>query len=350
MSTYGFRVQFHLPIGTDLDSQQNAFEIILPEGHRVILKSAFETDTDSLQNINKLVIAGSGFSTKEEAFTYGRKVKNALILCGSTLKMGIDAGKDNLISGAGLSIREKAEISGIRLLNEIHGLSVFPEDMRICPISVSADLTVGKPVEIFISKFVDAYQVNPKFNEKQLLAFELYTLSHFESSLRARFLTLISVIECLVVHESRPEGIIKYLSSLINLTKATLDDKNSIVTVLNNTKDTLNSKDAVVYLETIIELTERQTSEVETLVGGLSNLQKESITNSCKNLVKQYLGEEKAKFFKKCYKIRGALTHSGNIPKDIDFDKCFRDLDEIVSKVLFMSVQNTPMQASLASK
>ena len=52
-----------------------------------------------------------------------------------------------------------------------------------------------------------------------LTAFDLYGLSHFQSSLTARFISLLSAIECLSVRESCSQAIIDFIDELIKHTR-----------------------------------------------------------------------------------------------------------------------------------
>jgi hypothetical protein len=219
--------------------------------------------------------------------------------------MGIDVGKDKSASVIGRSLREGAKYEGVLLLDDIHGLCVFPEDLPVRFVSISASVEIGQSAGKFVEEFLKAYELSPEFSSKQSLALELYSLSHFESSLRARFLTLISSVECLSSPEQKGESVIAHLDNLIDMTKQSL-----------------------------------QCPETDSIISQLGDLKKESISSSCRKLIARYLGQDAAKLFNNCYDIRSKLVHKGDAPEGINLGVYTPQLDELVSQLIVAAVTN----------
>lgn len=273
---------------------------VRPGDVTLVLRSASKI---SIADSRELIIRGSGFPSKGEAYSCGRKTQNSLMLCSARLRMGIDVGKDKARSGVGKVVKERAREMGVLLLDDVHGLCVFPEDMPVQFVSVSGSLVVGPSAAIFIEEFGKAYKMSPEFADKQSLAFELYSAAQFESSLRARFLTLVIAVECLASQEEQPQHVLDHLKELIRLTKGSF-----------------------------------QGPEKKDIVNGLGRLKSESISKSCRKLVDQYLGPEAAKLFKYCYEARSKIVHDGASPEDFDLGSYAPKLDELVSRLLIAVV------------
>ena len=96
------------------------------------------------------------------------------MVCGARNKIGINPGKDQPTSQAGQIVKERAKQKGIRLLDDVHGLSVFPEDLPVRFISLRARLLVEQPADRFVDAFRRAFEPPPKLSRKQTLALELY--------------------------------------------------------------------------------------------------------------------------------------------------------------------------------
>lgn len=309
MSSYGFRIKFLVPRVNRIQDELQSIEINLPDSKQLLLKSALD---NSIGESNELILLGGGFSSEEEAYAYGIRAKNSLIVCSSILQVGIDVGVEIRTNEVELCTPQALQDlilreEGTRLLDNVYGLSVYPEDNPICISFTSAFGIVGMPAEKFVNEFIKAYNLEPhKFTDKQLLAFELYSWSHFESSSRAKFITLVTVIECLSHREKQTQDIVSHIEKLIDVTKNELADS------------------------------EEKFSTIERL----GDLKRESISNACRKLVDRYLGKEDMKVFNTCYTIRSQLVHTGKVRKNIDFNEYLFKLNDIVSRLLIESIKS----------
>lgn len=299
MTTYGFRLRFLLPKDSMIHHDEETLELSSGDV-TLLLQSPSKT---SIGDSRELLIRGSGFPSKDEAYACGRRTKNALILCGACLRMGFDVGKDKATSGVGKIVKERAREKGIVLLDDVHGLSVFPEDMPVKFVSFGGSVVVGPSAAIFVEEFGKAYEMSPEFTDKQSLAFELYSAAQFESSLRARFLTLVIAVECLSSLEEQPQRVVNHVKELVALTKKSFKGP-----------------------------------EKGRILSHLGELKKESISKSCRDLVGKHLGAEVAKLFEECYDARGKIVHDGEPPEGFDLGTYVPKLDELASQLLIAVV------------
>ena len=290
-----------MPEESAIDHDAESLDIPLSSaGLTLVLRSVSKT---SIRESRNLTIRGTGFPSKEEAYICGRRAKKALMLCGARLRTGFDVGKDKATSGVGKVVKERAREMGIRLLDDVHGLSVFPEDMPVRFISARARLTVSRPPTRFVEEFRKAYEMSPEFSDKQSLAVELYSAAQFESSLRARFLTLVIAVECLSSQEEQSQLVLDHVKELMELTKSSFEGP-----------------------------------EKGRILSRLGELTKESISKSCKEFVARYLGPEAADLFNECYDARGKIVHDGEPPEGFDLGSYANKLDELVSQLLIAVV------------
>ena len=232
------------------------------------------------------------------------------------MRVGVDLGDDKPRGGASEYLKKRAmEERGIRLLNDPHGLVVYEEDTQHPTrfTSMSGEPQVGKPISAFEDYFLEAVHMDLRLTDKETLAFELYGLSHFESAPRARFVTLISAVE--TISETKPR-----------------------------------SAEALEHVERLIEFTRGSglpPSEINSILGHLSWLKRESISKAGRDFVDKLLGSNEyngkvAKdFFQHCYNIRSELVHSGKPPDDtVNLGLLVIRLDQLVADLLIASTRH----------
>lgn len=320
MSPYNFRIRFLLEEGRrfkheksniTFSSSGNSFEL------------SFRThDPKSIGDSKEFILCGGPFVTEQDAESFGKKVKNALMLTAARLKMGFDLGKDKATGGFTRVVKDRVrEKTDILLLDDVHGLCVYDASVpNIKFTSITATITVSSSVSRFIEAFKESNNQRLDLNEKELLAFELYSASNFESSERARFLTLVMVIEALLQPKPKSDTARKLVESFKKMTK---DSK-------------------------------LEATECESLLGGLKWLRDESISKTGKDLVEKHLKnrsyfKKKAKdFFAHCYDLRSQLIHKGCV-KDVktDVGKIVVELDKMVADLLTRIVSVNVVESEL---
>lgn len=310
MPNYKFRVKFRLPPSSGLNHDEPALDIHRPSGQGGYALRA--SGGQSIKDSQWLALEDSndGFSTEEEASDAGDLVRSAILWCGIQMRLGMDVGDGKAHGGATQYLKRKVRREqGIQLLNDVHGLNVYEKDPELPTRFISGSATAQglRDVSQFEQHFNEAMDMNLHLTDKESLACELYGLSHFESSVRARFLTLVIAIESISKAQRRSDSAVEHVEQLIEATR----------------NSSLSSP------------------EVASLCSILGNLKNESISKSGRDLVDRCLGQSQygnktAKgFFRDCYDIRCDLVHSGK-PTDesINLGHLITELDRLVADLL----------------
>lgn len=309
MPNYKFRVRFRLPHSSGLNHDKPVLDL-RPSGQGDYTLRA--PGKQPIKDSQWLVLedSGDGFSTEEEAADAGDLVRSAILWCGIQMRLGMDIGDDKAHGGATQYLKRRVRREqGIRLLNDVHGLNVYEKDPKLPTrfISGSASGQGLKGISQFEQHFNEAMDMNLHLTDKENLACELYGLSHFESSVRARFLTLVIAIESITKAQRRSDSAVDHVEQLIEATR------NSSL----------------------------PSPEVDSLCKILGNLKNESISKSGRDLVDRCLGQSQygnktaKSFFQDCYNIRSELVHSGK-PTDeaTNLGQLVNVLDQLVADLL----------------
>jgi hypothetical protein len=314
MGTWGFRFRFLLPRDKRINEESDSFEIYLPSEDKTIILKAHERD--SIREAENLVISGKGFRLREEAERCGNRVKNSILLCGPILRTGFDIGKDKASFIIGNYLKEKGKELGFNIIEDTHGLCIFEEELKVTVFSSKSSVIIGTPLKLLIDKFNHIYGIDINLSNKETLALELYNMSFFESSLRARFVTLISAIEALCKRFKRSNEAIKYLDNLIDITS--------------------NSN--------LFEI------DKKSIINNINNIRTESISESCRQLVKKNLGIDKEAEFIKYYKIRNQISHNGAPHRGINLGTEILGLEGLVSNLLESLIIGDRIASNTGSK
>ncbi len=145
-------------------------------------------------------------------------------------------------------------------------------------------------------------------------AADLYLGSEFERSERARFVTFITVLEVLSRRTERPDWIQELLAAWRAEVQGLLED----------------------------ETQPDVRKQVASLIGGLNELQKQSIGSAVRDLIKtkgqdeelQRIADDPIGFVSRCYDIRSRLMHDGRPPSDVDLAGVRGQLGLLVRSIL----------------
>lgn len=282
MNTYRYRLKFHTHAKGVITHTEKRYLFNLPDGIEIQLSCL---DSDSISNSRELVLSSGGYPTEKKAFQLGSAMKNALLLTGAKFRIGIDAGKDKANCGLNPAIKKNfLNTHGIKIIEDIHGISVYSEEHPVKVFSTSGiELISPSNVDTFGSDLCNSFVASQLLTKKQKLALELYGASHFEKSDRARFLTLVLGIEALLDPE----------------------DKNN------------NIKEVIDRLLCYVKESDLKENEKQSILGSLSWLYKDSISQSLRKMAQEYLADKfyngltPVKFINKCYEVRSKLVHTG---------------------------------------
>lgn len=300
---FGFRLRFVLSKGERIKHEDKSIVIALPpEGKTVVLKAI---GASKIEDTEDLALVGSGFPSEEAALRCGTRLKHSLMVLGAKLRRGIDVGRDKSKAKVGQVVKQEARRRGLNIVDDIHGLISYSEELPTSFIRVgSPTLIVSRDAGEFIDELGRLFGLNFKLSGKQTLALEMYSMAHFESSLRARFVTLISAVEALSSRKRRSEIEVKYLRNLIRQLKAS-----SI-----------------------------ETPKKKSLIHALENLKYESISKTCRKLVEKHLGKKAMTQFQEFYDSRSKILHDGKIPEGTELGNSVGILDKIVSDLLVSDI------------
>jgi hypothetical protein len=285
MNTFRYRIKFlvHFPGKIRDDEIKIAYKL---SNNTSLSLSSY--NGEKITESTTFVISGGGFSSEEEAFDQGRKIKKSLLISGPILGIGIDAGKDQCGSSMSTGMKNSMfEKTGVKIIEDVHGLSVYSEEYPTQVLSFSGSGVVQSWTANQFIETIECISNNLlELTDKEILCLELYGASHFESSVRASFLTLVLAIESLLEPAKRSEETIKHVDLLIKLT-------NDYCSLSSAEKSSIN--------------------------GSLQWLYQDSISKSLKKLAlkylqhKEYSGLSSQKFISKCYELRSNLVHSGKL-------------------------------------
>ena len=284
MSTFKLRIRFHVAHKGIISGSSKEFEFDLPNGHVATLHCL---DSEKFCESTKFVIRAGGYKTEEDASRYGYKIKDAILLYGTKYRVGVDLGKDKASGFLAPTVKDKIfNEHGVKMIDDVHGLSVYSEEHPTSCMSIKATGLVNvREVEFLTNEIRDLLYKDVQLDSQTKLAMELLTASFFESSVRARFLTLVLAAESILRPEDRSEKAVNLVGELIEKVKVsdiTEDEKNSIK-------------------------------------GSLRWLYKDSISQSLRQMAirnltgKAYDGVNPEIFIKRCYEARSKLVHSGSV-------------------------------------
>ena len=282
--SYCFRIK--LRVGDRVGFETSDDELELANGdERVILRPS--ADGVHLRDADWLSVRGESYETPEQAEEAAAKWATRLRLAFSLLRMGADFGlraPHGSFTEAGLKWVEDS--AGRRVLNDVHGITVFECEPPPLFAAISAKGKVGKPVQRFLDLLSAAADTKPTMSARDELAFDLYSASFFERTADARFLMLMMALETLIEQEPRGETVAAHVARLVAATREADD----------------------------IPSTER-----ESLIGSLRGLEQESVGQAGRRLAdslgeRQYMDEAPRPFFMRCYELRSALVH-GHYPR-----------------------------------
>jgi len=305
---YNFKLDF------ELSSTFNCVESYLKllSSDKNINYTLYSSDKEkSIKDSMKFIIEGHGFSTEKKACEGESKARNALMWYCTKFYSGVKF-KEEKMRFTEFALKKMSDESGARILNYKSRNNVYSDDKPTRFLSGSVEMYKSCQVNSFIKIFQQG--LNIKLNDKENLGFELYNAYAFESSIRAKFLTLIIAIESLLGRPKRNDKTVGYIESLVKQTK---------------------------------NQTELKKNDMDSLVGCLEELKYQSISSRAKSLIKKYLKSKKYNgksaeiFFSECYKIRSDIIHTGKPPEKIkDFRKITVELYKMVSALLISSIEN----------
>jgi hypothetical protein len=251
----------------------------------------------------EFVLVGEKFRTIESARAFGSRLKVALAVFCAREAIGLNAGRDLATSSFAQHVKDMLhEKFNVQLRDDVHGLDVYREHPPVQRFRVSATLSTTCVIRGYEQALTTLLKDLPALSETQMLALELYNLTHFGLASRARFIALVTVVEALarpVSKSAQVRALVKLLQSMVQ--------------------------------ESTVSAPERRE-----LCDGLGRLKTDSISSACRKLIAQLVNLEESRYFNDCYKTRSDLLHKGET-KRTEPDSPDR-LDELVRKLLLAHI------------
>ncbi len=305
--TWGFRLLFHVGAGLTFEPDRAtwALQLGLKEG-RVVLRRLPVPKNAKRSNRRRYALVGRGFPSAEAARKVGGQLKVAAAVLFAGRMQALDLGRDHASSSMSQRIKDVVQRDhGVQVRDDIHGLDIYEDHPRTTRFSISAHGTVlhsfGRLQEGLRRLLLQPLQLN----EQTSLALELYNSSRLTESTKARFLTLVTVIEVLAPPASRSHAITEACDKLIK------------------------------HLPTI----PLDAADLATLKTGIGLLKKTSINEACRAFVVTHCNGAEVELFRSCYLMRSAWTHSGQADP---VERVLGPLENLVRKLLLAVVGLDP--------
>ena len=288
--TWGFQLVLDLPAAQRFtgDTHQT-WSFPDPVGN-VTISAAGVT----LEDASEFTFRGTAFASHDEAHDAGKMFCDWIRIAGVLEGWGFDLGKGVIRSGVSEDVKarvlEATAEHGVYLVEDVHGLTVFEETgehplrlaMRIK--SAASGMTIQRPSEHLRDSIVRCARTK-SLTEKQTLVCELLLLADREASARAQLITAVTAMEVL----------------------AERSDRTGLAGVFVHKFITLVEKRRKLSIE------KGDQRELDSLLGGLQDLRKTSISTSVREVAGRSRPEDPnaAKLAKDIYKCRSDLVHDG---------------------------------------
>ncbi|MBN2030767.1 hypothetical protein JW824_11040 [bacterium] len=305
MNDFTFRLSVRLPNDVRLEIPSPHLNLSGPYHGSLDLASTGEES-------EYLILKGSGHETEEDAWKAGQLFRDVFTLALSANQIGANFGDRAATKGAftrtGLVML--GEKQGRSVMNDVLGLTIFETSFEPLFASFKGNVVIGKNPKRFEELFKQAASKRLVLDDRERLAFDLFSSSFFEPSQDARFMLLVSSIEVILDPKPRSETSQEHVNQLIDAT-------------INNTA--LNS------------------GERKSLLGVLNWLSKESIGQAGRRLAKErldgreYGGMNASSFFSMVYEVRSRLVHGADpFPSIKEVTKILTPLQAFVADMIWV--------------
>jgi hypothetical protein len=315
---YSFRLRFRISDAVKLGLEQYDHTLSRNGNLMIQLRAHGRDKSKTIKDSRQLVVVGHGYASEEEAQNAGEVTTDQLIVAFARLRFPADFGgraAKGSVTLAGQQWIEKQ--TGVRCLTDVHGLQVYKTEPDPRFLGVNADATIVKSREMTVEVLKEAFAIEPVFNERRRLAFELFSASSFVRYVDARFMLLMMAVETLIEKDLRPAEEVQLIDKLIRcVEKTTIANKESIANALRGLRE-----------ESIGAAGRR-------LAGNLKELYNDQLPGD---------------FFIRCYRLRSRLVH-GQTPRP-NFDEVnaiSAPLEtfaaDLISYPEFQSKRGTPLE------
>ena len=198
-----WRMRYRFRLAKPLSAQDEVLTFHL--GQRpVTLKSRTGSP---LRDARYLVCLAEEFESEAEARAFGGRLRHALLRTSVHTRNGVDLGEDRATSVFGSSVKGRVlEEHGAALLDDVHGLMVYPDTPMPHVASLEGTGSVLFSPELFLGTLASAFDQGGVVPEELEVPVELYCASCMEPSPIGQLILAVSAIEAMVGDlPSRPD-------------------------------------------------------------------------------------------------------------------------------------------------
>lgn len=251
-----------------------------------MLKLAAADNKKSLNKSNRFHIVGGPYDSVEEAQNAAESTRLSLYYFAAQNKRGFNLGKYEPSGGLTSAGEEHFEkIYGAPVINDKLGITIFEAEPNPLFTRFDVRAKLSRSTDAFIQSLQKSFGKYTFLSDKADLSVELFSMSYFESSINARFLTLFMALEVLLERENRSNATNSLIYQFVDSAKKSALPDN----------------------------------EKNSLIRGLELLKEESIGQAARKNAGNLLGENRylslkpKQFFNKAYELRNELIHTGKI-------------------------------------
>lgn len=232
-ATWSMRYRFRL--ATRLSAEADTIDLQL--GDRPVALRA--RTGGPLRDARYLVLLAKGFDTEARARTFGDRVRHALLNASVVTKIGVDVGEDKATSRAAPRVKDAIlEKHGVSLLDNVHGLMLYPDTPTPRVLSAEGTGTVHVSPDTFLGALAQAFDDEVAVPKELEVPIELYCASCMEPSPVAQLILAVSAIEAVLGDESERPSRPSVELELLALARQTVEqakaDRNSRNAVLGS--------------------------------------------------------------------------------------------------------------------
>jgi len=278
---YRFRVQFRFEEGRDLTAFGQLPRSVVAWGDgSSVLKQLGESD--------QYVLTSGTFAESEAARVAGDRAVYAILWACLTNQAGVSfSASQAVFTQAGLE-RGLDFFGGMvqaRVLAGGRGVTVYEDSAEpVKFIESRTSSTLQTPADQFFQLVEEGLDFSAEFDTRVVSALTLYSLARTEADPKTRFLLLVMCIESMAKRRRIAESVQEHIGNLVKLTQeSSLSDQ-----------------------------------ERANLAARLSDLERESISSSCRRFLEDtletpelYAGMDCGDFFGQCYSLRSTYVHEG---------------------------------------
>lgn len=275
------RIRFSLGPRLKIDSEEFQVPIGDPvEGKNALLRGQRDTPISDSKHLSLMV---QPFDAKDDAERAADRWIGILKTAFAHVAIGADFGgraPTSVATSAGLQMLEAQWNQ--RVLNDVHGVSIYECQPEPLFARGEVDFVVGKPLARVVASVDRAIERRVTMSSRERLSYDLFAASTNESSADARFVMLMMAVETLIDPAPRDLAVRSHVEDLIETTRSASLPK----------------------------------SEIQSVVGTLDWLRQESIGQAGRKLAatlgdRKYMdgSESSTQFFTRCYDLRSALVH-----------------------------------------